>query len=47
MLATGANAIGQYGTLNVSNQFGGPGNTGWVVTNSQYTYFTAEWVLFP
>lgn len=34
MLATDSNAAGQYGTLNVSNQFGGSGHTGWLIANS-------------
>jgi hypothetical protein len=47
MLATDSNAAGQYGTLNVSNQFGGSGHTGWLIANSASGIFTAEWVLFP
>ena len=47
MLGTDSNGGLQFGTLDISNQFGGPGHTGWRIASSGSGFFTAEWVLFP
>jgi hypothetical protein len=48
MLADDSNGGGsQFGTVDASDIFGGPGHTGWRIANSANLIFTAEWVLFP